>query len=71
MPLHPTVSPLSALILQGAAFLKQVICQHKMAGPCRQISSYWLEVFAWIKKTTGMVRSPCNVCMCFKALTVV
>lgn len=63
------VSPPRALVLQAAAFLKEVICQHKMDRP--KFLPYWLEVFAWIKKTTDMVTSPCSVCMCFKALTVV
>lgn len=69
MPLHPTVSPLSALLLQAAGFLK-LFASIKWRDPVGKFLPYWLEVFAWIKKTTGMVRSPCSVWMCFKVLTV-
>lgn len=44
------VSPPRALILQAAAFLKEVICQHKMEGPCRQISSLLVRSFCLDKE---------------------
>lgn len=52
-------------------FWRKLFASIKWRDPVGKFLSYWLEVFVWIKKTTDMVGSPCSVCMCFKALTVV
>lgn len=72
MALHPTVSSPSVLIYcKLQHFWRKLFASIKWKDPVGKFLPYWLEDFAWIKKTTDMVRSPCSVCMCFKALTVV
>lgn len=63
IPLNPTLSLLNALMLKAAVFLKRVICQHKMEGPCRQISSLSVGSFRLDKENHWHGEALCVACV--------